>query len=179
MTGRLIGVVGPSGAGKDSVMNALVALRPDFGLVRRVITRPAGLGGEDYESVDEEAFERMAQEGAFCIDWRAHGFRYGIPSTVRMRIAKGEQLLVNLSRGVLEEVAEKFPQFTVLNVTASAEALATRLEDRGRETPEEIEARLARSSDLPEGLPIVTIKNDGPIEETVDAALGLLQPVRA
>ena len=121
----------------------------------------------------------MRDAGAFCIHWRAHGLSYGIPDEVRLRVGKGEQLLVNLSRAVLEDVAAKFPRFAVLNVTASAKVLATRLALRGRETPEEIEARLARSSDLPEGLPIVTIENDGPIEKTVDAALSLLHPLRA
>ncbi len=179
MTGRLICIVGPSGVGKDTLIAALAEASPDFAIVRRVITRAPELGGEDFEGVTEEEFERRRAAGAFCIHWRAHGLSYGIPDEVRLRVGKGEQLLVNLSRGVLEEVAAKFPQFAVLNVTASAEVLAARLADRGRETPEEIEARLNRSSDLPEGLPIVTIENDGPIEETVDAALGLLHPVRA
>ena len=160
-------------------MNALVAFRPDFGLVRRVITRPPELGGEDYDAVSEDAFERMRAMGAFCIDWRAHGLRYGIPDSVRLRIAKGEQLLVNLSRDVLGEVASVFPGFTVLNVIASRETLAARLSARGRESGEDIARRLDRASrPLPPGLTVLTVSNDGALEDAVDAAIALLQPVR-
>lgn len=180
MTGRLIGVVGPSGAGKDSLMNALVALHSDFGLVRRVITRPPELGGEDYDAVTEDEFERMAREGRFCVNWRAHGLRYGIPDAVRVRIAKGEQLLVNLSRDVLIDVASVFPGVTVLNVTASRETLAARLSARGRESEEDIARRLERASHpSPPGLAVLTVSNDGALEDAVDEAIALLQPVRA
>jgi len=60
--GRLIGVVGPSGAGKDSVMEALARARPDFHLVRRVISRAEGAGGEVYERVSPGEFERRRAE---------------------------------------------------------------------------------------------------------------------
>ena len=161
-------------------MNALVALRSDFGLVRRIITRPAELGGEDFEAVSEGEFEQRCAAGAFCVNWRAHGLRYGIPDSVRVRIAKGEQLLVNLSRDVLTEVASVFPGFTVLNVIASRETLAARLSARGRESEEDIARRLDRASrPLPPGLNVLTVSNDGAIEDAVDEAMALLQPVRA
>ena len=179
MNGRLIGVVGPSGAGKDSLMNALVARRSDFGIVRRVITRPPDQGGEAYDAVTEDEFDRLRAAGAFCVDWRAHGLRYGIPDTVRPRIAGGEQLLVNLSRDVLTDVAPVFPGFTVLNVIAARETLAARLAARGRESGDEIARRLDRAPrPMPPGLPVLTVSNDGALADTVDAAIAGLQPVR-
>lgn len=180
MSGRLIGVVGPSGVGKDTLMRALDGACPDFDIARRVITRPADLGGEDYEPVSEAEFESRRAAGAFCISWRAHGLRYGIPDTVRLRVAKGEQLLVNLSRDVLVDIATVFPHFSVLNVTAQPETLAVRLAGRGRESAEDIARRLGRANrPLPQGLSILTISNDGPLEDAVDDALALLHPVSA
>ena len=180
MTGRLIGVVGPSGVGKDTLMQAIADACPDFQIVRRVITRPAHLGGEDYEAATEDAFERRGAAGEFCIDWRAHGLRYGIPDEVRLRVGKGEQLLVNLSRSVVLDAAAVFPQFAVLNVTANPQTLLSRLEARGRESKEDIAQRIQRASQsLPQGLSVYTISNDGPIEDAVDEALVLLHPVRA
>lgn len=180
MTGRLVAVVGPSGVGKDTLMRALSDASPEFGLVRRVITRSAELGGEDFEAVSEDEFELRRKSGAFCVDWRAHGLRYGIPDDVRLRVGKGEQLLVNLSRDVLIDVGTVFSRFSVLNVTARPETLAARLAGRGRETADEITRRLARAArPLPQGLSILTVSNDDRLEETVDAALALLQPVRA
>jgi len=180
VTGRLIGVVGPSGAGKDTLMAALAEASPRVLLVRRVITRPAEMGGEDFDGVSEAAFENLASTGAFCVHWRAHGLRYGIPVTVRRQIADGQDMLVNLSREVLREVADAFERFSVLHVTASRTRLAERLTARGRETPDEIERRLARAvPPLPGDLDILTVENDGPVSETVARALALLHPARA
>ena len=64
--GALVGVVGPSGVGKDSVMQALVAARPDLRLVQRVITRPETAGGEPFEGVSEAEFARRRAAGDFC-----------------------------------------------------------------------------------------------------------------
>lgn len=161
-------------------MRAMTDASPDLEIVRRVITRPADLGGEDYEAVTEDQFRSRHAAGGFCIDWRAHGLRYGIPAEVRLRVGKGEQLLVNLSREVLVDVQTVFTRFVVLNVTARPETLAARLMARGRESAAEIDSRLRRTvRPLPPGLTVFTVANDGPIEDTVDAALACLNPVRA
>ena len=180
MSGRLIGVVGPSGVGKDTLMRALADEQPEFGLVRRVITRAPDLGGEIFDAVSEAEFDRLLEARAFCIHWPAHGLRYGIREEERRRVEGGEARLVNLSRRVLADVAAAFPRFLVLNVTARPETLAARLAGRGRESAADIEGRLARADlPLPDGVPVVTIENDGPLADAVQAALTALRPVRA
>lgn len=175
--GRLIAVVGPSGVGKDSLMAALAARDPQLGIVRRVITRAPGLGGEDYEPATEAAFDAMTAAGAFCLTWGAHDLHYGIPRAVCDRVAGGEVLLVNLSRGVLVRAAEVFPGLVVLNVTAQPETLARRLADRGRETKAGIASRLERAKRaLPAGIDAIEIANDGPLEQTATTALASLVP---
>ncbi len=159
-------------------MQALASSITGFTLARRVITRSADAGGEDFEAATEDEFETLRAAGAFCLDWRAHGLRYGIPQSVQNRVAKGEEVLVNLSRDVLTEVAKVFPRASVLNITAKPETLAERLAKRGRETPEEIAARLSRRRPLPDELDILTVHNDGPLEDTVVEALALLHPLR-
>lgn len=180
MTGRLIAVVGPSGVGKDSLMRALAdtaTAAPGVGLVRRVITRAPGLGGEEFEPISDAAFEARAAAGGFCLHWRAHGLGYGIPGDLAHRLAGGTDLLVNLSRGVLAEASRAFPGLIVLNVTAAPETLALRLAGRGRETAAEIAARLSRAGHgLPDGIAAVTIRNDGPLIEAVAQAMAVLYP---
>ena len=177
--GRLIAVVGPSGVGKDSVMAGMIAARPDMRLVRRTITRAPGLGGEDYDAVTPEAFDSAARDGAFCVHWTAHGLSYGIPSDVLTDVQRGKDCLANFSRSALAQAAEIFPNLTVLNITASPATLAKRLAGRGRETEAEIAARLAQADKcLPAGLDVVTIANDGALEDTVTKALAALQPLR-
>ena len=65
--GRLIAVVGPSGVGKDSVLQGIHEVMPNLHLVRRVITRAPALGGEAYDPVSVPEFLELAENGAFAI----------------------------------------------------------------------------------------------------------------
>ena len=169
--GRLIAVVGPSGVGKDSVMQALADTVPGLVLVRRTITRPAEAGGEMHEDATEDAFLQLAAQGAFALSWVAHGHRYGIRRSALHPLHEGRDCLVNLSRAVLAEAAALTPRLTILSLSARPETLAARLAARGRERPDAIRDRLARrGGDWPEGVSVVALSNDGDLAETVDRA---------
>lgn len=173
-------IVGPSGVGKDTLMEATAAQRPEVELVRRVITRAQTAGGENFESVSEAEFARRAGRGDFALHWRAHGLSYGIPATVRDRLAEGATLLFNGSRAMLDEAAKAFPGLTVIHVTARTEVLAERLAGRGRETPAEVEKRLQRAAiSLPSGLELIEIDNSGSIESAVEALSRVLHSASA
>ncbi len=154
----LVLVVGPSGAGKDTVLGlARVALADDrrFRFVRRVITRLAEAGGEDHEAVSPSDFARRA----FALRWHAHGLDYGIPVDIEADLARGVAVVANVSRRVIVEAAARWP-VRVIEVTAPVDILARRLAVRGRETPTDISARLARRVDLPAGVAVETVVND-------------------
>lgn len=178
MTGRVFAVVGPSGAGKDTLIAAAQAARPDLVIVRRVITRPESAGGEDFEGVTEAEFLRRRATGEFALDWKAHGLRYGIPAAA-LAVA-GRDVIFNGSRAALERAVAVLPDLRVIRVSAPSSVLMERLLARGRESREEIEARVLRASyDIPAGLSVVDIRNDGPLEEGVARFLAALQPVSA
>ncbi|MEM6311443.1 MAG: phosphonate metabolism protein/1,5-bisphosphokinase (PRPP-forming) PhnN [Pseudomonadota bacterium] len=177
MQGRLIGVVGPSGVGKDTVMAALAKAEPRLGLVRRTITRDPSAGGEDYDPVTPAEFDALVQQDAFLVHWGAHNLRYGIPNTVRATLNAGQDLLVNLSRSVLGTCDTRVPRFVVLSLHAHPAALAKRLSGRGRESQTQITQRLARiGAALPETLNIIELDNSGALEGTVTAARAQLFP---
>lgn len=178
--GRLIAIVGPSGVGKDSVMSGVINANPTIQLVRRVITRAPDMGGEDYEAVTAQQFFDLRENGAFCVSWQAHGLYYGIPAHVLSDVRNGATCIANFSRSALTQAAEIFPDLRVLNITASPSVLAKRLADRGRENERDIRRRLEQAAKpLPDDIDITHIHNDGPLDETVQAALAALQPVRA
>lgn len=177
MSGRLFALVGPSGAGKDTILAAALARRPDLHWVRRVITRPESAGGEPFEGVSEQEFQRRAAAGAFALAWEAHGLSYGIPAAVRDVLATGQDAIFNGSRAVIPEVRRVFPDLRVILPTASPETLASRLAARGREAEDDIRARLARSTlDAGDLAPCTVIENNTTPEAAVDRLLAVLQP---
>ena len=179
MSGAIFAVVGPSGAGKDTLLEAAKARLPGLHLVRRAITRPEAAGGERFEAVSEAEFARRLAEGGFALHWRAHGLGYGIPASVRDVAAAGGRVVFNGSRAMLPEAALAFPGLRIIHVTASDAALASRLNARGRETAEDIAARLGRARlPLPGGLDIIEIDNSGPLDAAVAAMVEALQARR-
>jgi len=179
MSGRFIAVVGPSGAGKDSVMEAMVADRPGLYRVRRVITRPSDAGGEAFEGVTEAEFAARVARGDFALHWSAHGLQYGIPAEVCAVLEVGKDALANLSRGVLKQASAAFGRLHVLSITAQPDVLASRLAGRGRESGAGIARRLARVAPaMPSGLTVTEIDNSGALDDAVAVALSALYPAR-
>jgi len=171
-------VVGPSGSGKDTLLREALAQRPDFHLVRRTITRPADAGGEDHHAVSYEEFAGLEVEGAFALSWEAHGLSYGIPNSELERRATGP-ILVNASRGVIDEARERFGPLTVFVVTASLEILSQRLHSRRREDNANIVRRLERARmAMPTGEDVITIDNSGPLTAGVSAVVNALDALQ-
>jgi ribose 1,5-bisphosphokinase len=169
MAGRLVLVVGPSGAGKDTLIaagKAALADDPRFVFPRRVVTRPAMAALEDHDSVSPEAFETAKAAGAFALDWEAHGLRYGLPARLVEDIAAGRVVVFNGSRAMVEAAQAKFPDTRVLLIEATPEVRAGRLAGRGRESAAEVAARLAREvPEIPAGA--LRIDNSGALAEGI------------
>ncbi|WP_136659353.1 phosphonate metabolism protein/1,5-bisphosphokinase (PRPP-forming) PhnN [Nitratireductor sp. XY-223] len=177
--GAFVAVIGPSGAGKDTLMNFArdaLAGRDEVFFVRRVITRPADGATEDHIPATPEVFDEELKQGKFAFHWPAHGLRYGLPIEIDTRIRAGHCAVCNGSRAVLQGLSERYANFVVINITASPDVLARRLALRGRESEDEILGRLARSANLKVNWPgAVIVDNSGDIETAgralVDAIL--------
>jgi thymidine phosphorylase len=163
MSGNFFFVVGPSGAGKDSLLSGVQPLLPQgqFIFARRVITREAVAHTEDHDSCSEAEFLAREKNGDFLITWQAHGLMYGLPASLLDAIASGMHVIANGSRNMIEPLQRKVPSLKVIEVNAPLEVLRARLNSRSRESPEEIERRLQRASlALPSGVPSVRVMND-------------------
>jgi len=182
--GVVVAVVGPSGAGKDSVMNhareRLGDLAKDVSFVRRVITREANRNTEDHDSVDEEKFQRMVAEGAFAAHWFANGLSYGLPVSMDRFVEGGGIVVANVSRAAIVQLRQRYAYVLPVVITAPADVLAERLRKRGREGTEAIAERLKRAeaSELAvEGE--MTIVNDGTLDEASEKFIAALRKARA
>ncbi len=177
--GVLFLVVGPSGVGKDSLIDGAKSVlggNPQFVFPRRIITRAADAGGEDYYTIDEDTFETEESAGAFALSWRAHGLAYGIPKTIADDLATGRSVIVNVSRAILNQARRRFPNLRVISIRAGKEVLAGRLAERGREREVDIRKRLDRATAYDvQGADVFELVNDGTLEGTVGRFVGLLR----
>jgi phosphonate metabolism protein PhnN/1,5-bisphosphokinase (PRPP-forming) len=163
--GTLFLVVGPSGAGKDSLLRgARAALADDarFVFARRAITRPAAAEREDHEPVTGEEFLRRAEDGGFMLSWRVYDTSYGIPAAYGEALSAGRHVVANVSRQVVATAVSDLAPARVIQVTAPREVLQQRL--AARADPATAAARLARAVVLPEGIPVTHLLNVGDIE---------------
>jgi len=177
LPGTLVLVVGPSGAGKDTLIQEAAAMlaAEDFHFPVRSITRSAG-GPEAHDPVGMGDFRRAVDGGGFLLHWDAHGLRYGVPADARRHLAGGRTVVVNVSRAVVQEACVRFPRSLVIHVTAPADVLAERLRRRGREREADIASRLARRDlPLPAGVRVVSIDNGADLGTANQAFLAALR----
>jgi ribose 1,5-bisphosphokinase len=159
--GRLVLVVGPSGAGKDTLLGlAKAACADDSSIVypRRVITREAS-PSEDNEEVSAEAFRRALARGEYAMHWEAHGHCYALSRAIDDDIRAGRTVIANVSRTVISAMRRAYADVVVISITAPPLVLAERLAMRGRSSDGKIEHRLHRTVDDVEAAPDVTIVN--------------------
>jgi ribose 1,5-bisphosphokinase len=164
--GRLILVVGPSGAGKDTLLGLAKAVCADdrnIRFPRRVVTREASQA-EDNDELSTEAFRLVLAQGGFAVHWEAHGHHYGLPRSIENDVRSGRTVVVNVSRTVVGALRRAYAEVVVVLITAPPEVLAERLAARRRSSDGKIEQRIGRIVDEP-ALPDVAIVNVGDAEE--------------
>lgn len=169
--GTLYLVVGPSGAGKDSLIDgAKAALGTDERYVfpRRYITRPANAGGESHIPVETDMFSTMVERGDLLLHWHAHNLHYGVPKSVGEHLAQGRNVVLNVSRTVVDDARVRLAPVIILYITVSDEVLAKRLRNRGRESKADIAKRVARAREyVITGDDVCMIDNGGELERSI------------
>jgi phosphonate metabolism protein PhnN/1,5-bisphosphokinase (PRPP-forming) len=179
----LVLVVGPSGVGKDSVINwareTLDGL-PDVVFARRTITRRADAGGEEHEACSAVDFDQRIERGDFLLWWRSHGLGYGLPARLRTDLGAGRVVVANTSRTVVADAARLGTRVVVAHLVSAPGVIAARLAARGREEPADIAERLARQPDIAaDGVPVIEIRNDGPLHEAGQHLVDLITGLRS
>jgi ribose 1,5-bisphosphokinase len=171
----LVAIVGPSGAGKDTL---LAVARAELGgtvvFPRRVVTRKAS-AAEDHESLSESEFAAAVAAGAFAFCWQAHGLAYGIPAAIDDDLRAGRTVVCNVSRNVVGDLRARYACCRVVLVTAPPDVLRARLAARARASDGDILARIARTVATHELAADLVIENVGDPREAARPLLDLLQ----
>ena len=174
--GRMVLVVGPSGAGKDSILagaKAQCAGRSTVIFPRRIVTRPA-TADENHISVSQSGFDEAMRSGAFALWWQAHGLKYGLPISIDTDIASGRTVVCNASRGVVESSRSRYRYVTSVLVTARADLLAARLKGRSRDSDDLLAERMERNGRYADFSADIVIDNSGVLEEAVNVLTAAL-----
>lgn len=176
-TARLHYVVGPSGAGKDTLLayaRERIEAPAAIAFAHRYITRPPRLGDENHVALSAAEFATRLRAGLFALHWSSNGFSYGIGIEINQWLANGISVVVNGSRSYLSEARRRFPGLSLIWVTAPAEVLEARIARRGRESSAQALARLQRAARLERKppQPDLLIVNDS---TTADAGERLVQ----
>ncbi|WP_189614473.1 guanylate kinase [Pigmentiphaga litoralis] len=145
--GNVFMVVAPSGAGKSSLVNALLDRSPEIRLSISCTTRaprPKETDGKEYHFVSVTAFEKMQREDDL-LEWaEVHGNFYGTPRDWIMRQTEaGQDVLLEIDWQGARQVRAKYPEaIGIFILPPSIEALEARLHNRGQDAPQVIARRL-------------------------------------
>ena len=177
--GKLFYVVGPSGAGKDSLLGYVRERLPADAPVmfaHRYITRPAAAGGENHVALSESEFHRLVARGLLAMHWGSHGLRYGLGTEIDRWLSAGLDVVMNGSRAYLTNADQRYGDaLQVVSITVETSILRARLEERGRESPAEVEQRLTRAAAFNVDHPgTFHLANNGSLAEAGERLLELL-----
>ena len=174
--GKLFYLVGPSGAGKDSLMQYARTRLSNSAVefAHRYITRPVEAGGEYHYALSPDEFQVRSQRGVFAMQWKSHGQHYGIGTEIDRWLEQGKDVVVNGSREYLEEARVLYPELTVIWVKAATVTLRKRLAERGREDDAAIEQRLARATQFLPSPDAIVIENNASLGDAGELLIRVL-----
>lgn len=148
--GFLIFIVGNSGSGKDAIVQALIqswpSSYPPLRIAQRYITRPPHTS-EPFISVTPDVFQSLQKQGKFIFSWHIYDLDYGIPYDVFDFVNRGEIVIVNVSRTILNDAKKRYPQIKIVFVKVPLSITTERMKTRQRENPSDpqFQERLERA----------------------------------
>lgn len=179
---RLIYVMGPSGSGKDSLLEYLRGKGGDtaYLIAHRYITRPFDAGGENHIAVSQNEFDLLRERDCLALFWQSHGNSYGVGREVDLWMAAGIPVVMNGSRGYFPEALTRYPDLVPVLVQVETDVLVQRLKRRGRESEQEVRHRLERSQAMDVAHPdLRVVDNSGPLASAGEALHAVVHSVVA
>jgi guanylate kinase len=179
----LIVISGPSGVGKDTVVERMEASGLPFHFVITATDRPPRKGeidGVDYFFVSTEEFERMIAEDELIEYAIVYGEYKGIPKwQVRQAMVTNKDVVMRIDVQGAATIRETYPQALLIFLTTGDEAeLIDRLEGRGTESPGDLQRRIEKVRDEMEQVDLfdyVVPNLDGQLDQTVETIAAIIR----
>ena len=146
--GNLFIITAASGAGKTSLVKALVSDNPNIKVSISFTTRNPRVGerdGKDYFFLDETDFKKMVENNEFLEMAKCHGSLYGTSKlTVKETLDKGKDIILEIDYQGAFNVKKLFPEsISIFIIPPSIKALEDRLHKRGQDSEKDIKLRVA------------------------------------
>lgn len=177
--GNLFVLSGPSGVGKGTVINRILANIPDIQKSISATTRKPRTGeenGQDYFFVSKEEFENMVKHDLF-MEWAEFtGNLYGTPiSWVKNKLKQGIDVILEIEIQGAKQIHDKYPEACLIFLSPpSIQALEERLKNRNTESPEKRALRLSKASEEMAARPMFQYEV---INDDLDKAVKLLEEI--
>ena len=145
--GTLVLVVGPSGAGKDALIEAARAALESSGqfvFIEREVNRSPH-AAERHLAISDATFSERLARAEYALTWAAHGLNYGIPKLLDQALMNDKVAIFNASRSIIAVARQRYGRVRVVLVDCPPEVRAARLAARGRELLAEVNSRLQRA----------------------------------
>jgi len=179
----LIVISGPSGSGKDTVVQRMKDRGLEFHFVVTATTRPRRPGevhGKDYWFISRDEFGRMIEKGELIEHAIVYGDYKGVPrAEVQHALSSGQDVVLRLDVQGSETVRKLVPgALLIFILTDSEEELIRRLQNRRTETPAELEVRINTARNELKRVEVfdyLIVNHESQLDHTVDVIMAIIQ----
>jgi ribose 1,5-bisphosphokinase len=139
-------IVGPSGSGKQALIDAVLAARPDIGRAPLIVSAQNSNNTCVVGSVSPDRFLHYKRRDMFALQWDSDGFRYGLTHDAAKKLRDGESLILSSDSSIIDDAKALYPNVQVIYITARMDVLRRRLASMAFGTDTEIDMHLAQSA---------------------------------